>query len=90
MNKMFEKLCTPAKMYFAITVISCIFALFNKAPILAVLIKLFFAFIWTVVLNWLCSKGLKNLSWFLVLLPYVLLLLIMVKIIKIDKNIILM
>jgi uncharacterized protein YacL len=39
---------------------------------MAVLVKLIFAFVWTMVLNWLCKKGWKTLSWILVLLPFVL------------------
>jgi F0F1-type ATP synthase assembly protein I len=42
---------------------------------MAVLGKLIFAVLYTFVLGWLCSKGYKSLSWFLVLLPYVLILL---------------
>jgi hypothetical protein len=72
MIKDFSKLCTPAKIYFAIAVISSIIALFNGAKIMYVAMKLIFAFIWTFILGWLCSKGLKTLSWFLVLLPYIL------------------
>ena len=39
---------------------------------MAIATKLVFALIWTFLLGWLCSKGLKTLSWFLVLLPYIL------------------
>ena len=77
MDKEFSKLCTPAKIYFVIAVISCIFALFNGMGVFAVIVKLFFAFIWTFILSWLCEKGYKNLSWFLVLLPYVMILLVL-------------
>lgn len=71
MNKEFSKLCTPAKIYFAIAVIASIFALFNGIGIMSVVFKLLFAFIWTFVLGWLCKKGFTALSWFLVLLPYI-------------------
>jgi hypothetical protein len=71
MSKDFSKLCTPAKIYFAIAVIASLFALFNGVKIIAVLFKLLFAFIWTFILGWLCDKGFKTLSWFLVLLPYI-------------------
>jgi predicted PurR-regulated permease PerM len=69
--KTFESLCTPAKIYFAIALISCIIALFGGIPILAVFLKLVFAFIWTYILAWLCKHGYKTISWFLVLLPYI-------------------
>ena len=76
MNTNFNNLCTPAKIYFAFSVLSCIIMLFNKISILAVFSKLVFAFLWTFVLGWLCSKGYKSISWFLVLLPFILMLLV--------------
>ena len=77
MNKAFSKLCTPAKIYFAISLVASIFALYTGVKVMAVATKLAFALIWTFLLGWLCSKGLKNLSWFLVLLPYILIALIL-------------
>jgi hypothetical protein len=71
MNKEFSKICTPAKIYFAIAVIASLFALFSGVTMMAVFFKLVFAFIWTFILAWLCDKGFKSLSWFLVLLPYI-------------------
>ena len=70
-NRQFSKLCTPAKIYFAIAVLSSIFALFKGVTILAVFLKLLFAFIWTYILALLCKKGYKSVSWFLVLLPLI-------------------
>ena len=71
MKKEFSKLCTPAKIYFAIAVIASIIALFNGLSIISVFLKLVFAFIWTYILAWICDKGFKGLAWFLVLLPYI-------------------
>jgi hypothetical protein len=76
MNTDFNKLCTPAKIYFGISVLSCILMLFNRVSILAVFTKLIFAFLWAFILGWLCSKGFKSVSWFLVLLPFVMILLV--------------
>jgi len=73
--KDFAKLCTPAKIYFVIAVIGTVIALFNGASIMYALWKLIFAFIWTFVLGWFCEKGYRSISWFLVLLPYILILL---------------
>ena len=70
----FNHMCTPAKIYFAIAVVSCLFALLQRFPVASVLIKLLFAYIWAFVLNWLCSHGHVHISWFLVLLPYLLIL----------------
>ena len=77
MNAEFSKLCTPAKIYFAIAVIASVVALFSGVKVMAVVFKLFFAFIWTFLLGWLCQKGFRALSWFLVLLPYILIALAM-------------
>ena len=75
--KNFSKLCTPAKIYFGIAVISAFFSLFNGASIMIEFWKILFAFIWTFILGWLCDKGYKYISWFLVLLPYIMMFLAM-------------
>ena len=80
MNKEFSKLCTPAKIYFAIAVIASIIMLFSGVSFISIFIKLIFAFIWTFVLGWLCKKGFTGVSWFLVLLPYIIILLASLKI----------
>lgn len=66
-----SKLCTPAKIYFVFSVLTCIIMLFNRISFLAVFSKLVFAILWTVVLSWLCHKGYKSISWFLVLIPFI-------------------
>ena len=75
--KDFSKLCTPAKIYFAIAVIAAVFGLFNGMSIILAFWNLLFAFIWTYVLGWLCNKGYTSISWVLVLLPYILIALAM-------------
>ena len=67
----FNQLCAPAKLYFVLVIISIIVGLFSGFQFMAVLLKLIFAFVWTVILNWLCKKGWKTLSWILVLLPFI-------------------
>jgi hypothetical protein len=69
--KNFSKLCTPAKIYFAIAVIAAVVGLFNGISVMMAFWNLVFAFIWTYALSWLCSKGYTSISWFLVLLPYI-------------------
>ena len=87
MNTDFNKLCTPAKIYFAFSVLSCIIMLFNRISVLAVFSKLIFAFLWTFVLGWLCSKGYKAISWFLVLLPFIMMFLVAFGIMRYMKDI---
>ena len=86
MDKNFSKLCTPAKIYFGIAVISIIIALFSGVSLMLAFSKLFFAFIWTFVLGWLCDKGYSSISWFLVLLPYVVIALAMFGIAQITQH----
>lgn len=78
--KDFSKLCTPAKIYFAIAVIATIVALFNGSSLMFAFMKLIFAFVWTFVLGWLCDKGYSSISWFLVLLPYIIMFLAMLNV----------
>jgi hypothetical protein len=66
-------------------VVASIFAVFKGVGLLAVAFKLLFAFIWTFILGWLCSKGLKTLSWFLVLLPYIIIALAMFRIYRVTR-----
>jgi hypothetical protein len=57
---------------------------------MAILGQLIFAVIYTFILSWLCSKGWKSLAWFLVLLPYILILLMIFGLITLSKNNLLM
>ncbi len=86
MNPSFRELCTPAKIYFAIAVIASVFSLFNGIGVIAVGFNLVFAFIWTFVLGWLCKKGFTNISWFLVLLPYIIIALAMLGIYHVTEE----
>jgi hypothetical protein len=85
-SKEFEKLCTPAKLYFALAILSILMGLFSGFHLMAILGKLVFAVIYTFILGWLCSKGWKSLAWFLVLLPYVLILLALFGLISLSKD----
>ena len=82
MKKEFNELCTPAKIYFVLAVLSSLIALFNRVALYNVFVQLIFAFIWTYILSWLCKKGLKSLAWFLVLLPYLLIVLVMLNLVR--------
>jgi hypothetical protein len=70
-NFEFSKYCTPAQLYLVLGVIEIISSFFNKFSIETLLTKAFFLVIWAWVLNWLCSKGFKAISWILVLLPFI-------------------
>ena len=70
-NFEFSKYCTPAQLYLVIGAIGILSAFFKKFSIETLLTNALFLVLWAWVLNWLCSKGLKAISWILVLLPYI-------------------
>ena len=74
MNKEFRTLCTPAKLYFVIALISIVFALFQHFDIIVLIINFLFALVWTLILSCLCDKGFSYLAWGLLLFPYFLML----------------
>jgi hypothetical protein len=76
MMKQFSALCTPAKIYFILAVVSCVVALFSGVNFMTVGINLVVAFIWTAILGWFCENGFTPFSWALVLFPYVMMLLV--------------
>ena len=68
------KLCEPAMVYVVLAGISILFALFSKFHAFSILTKIVFVGAWTWFLNYLCMKGYKAISWFLVLLPFLIML----------------
>jgi len=70
----FGKYCTPAQLYLVLGGIGIISAMFNKFSIETLLTQALFLVLWAWILNWLCSKGFKAISWILVLLPFIMVL----------------
>ena len=86
LNKV-RSLCTPAYVYLVISVISlvillvqnmgntdtyCVGAYGCKVNTLSVFVgKILYIAFWTYALNYLCRAGYKNISWFLLLLPFI-------------------
>jgi len=66
----FSSLCTPAQVYVILTAFSLVSMIFTY-QYGAATGKFIFAIVYTFFLNWLCSKGFRNVSWFLVLLPFI-------------------
>ena len=69
-----SKLCTPAMLYLVFAAISVVIGVFQKFQLLSLLVNVIFVAAWTWFLNFLCSKGYTSISWFLVLLPFLLML----------------
>ena len=82
MSPTFKSLCSPAKLYFVLAVVSCIFALFAGVKSVTVFFNLIVAFIWTMVLAWICKKDFVGVSWLLVLFPYFMMLLLFFGLLK--------
>lgn len=82
-------LCSPAKFYLVVSFITIlVMALqnYNNVDVYCLgnyscnvntafifVIKIIYVLFWTWVLNIICSSGGKNIAWFLVLLPYIIL-----------------
>jgi len=71
-----KSLCTPAMVYLVLAVISILMAS-RYVSMMSLTSKAIFALVWTWFLNFLCSKGHTGISWFLVLIPYVLIVMMM-------------
>jgi hypothetical protein len=69
-------LCSPALLYLIIGIIAIISMVYSKTDTQTVAMKGLFIAIWTWFLNFLCSKGHKGISWFLVILPFVIMALV--------------
>jgi len=64
-------LCSPALLYLIIAIISIISMIYSKVNMQTIAMKGLFVIIYTWFLNFLCSKGHEGISWFLVILPFV-------------------
>jgi hypothetical protein len=63
--------CTPAQIYLVFAIIVMIVTCIKVKPtIVSVIIHSIYIIIWTVVLNYLCSIGHPGISWFLLFLPF--------------------
>ena len=71
------KLCPPALLYLIVSIIAVVLAVMGKFNVGAIVMKVVFILIWTWFLNFLCSKGYQSISWFLVLIPYIFIILMM-------------
>ena len=85
-----KELCTPALIYFVISIIGLLMVLFQNlgnsnsynignfsfrvpSTALVFIIKFIYILFWTWVLNLICKDGHTNISWLLILLPFILL-----------------
>lgn len=66
----YSDLCTPAMIYFVISIITLVISIFSNFNIMSTVIKGIFIMLWSWFLNFLCSKGYTIVSWILVIVPF--------------------
>ena len=72
------KLCLPAIVYLIIGIISTFYTTaVNKIDYKNLIFSLLFIFIWTFLLNLICSSGYTIISWILVLFPFIIFLFVL-------------
>ena len=69
---MLEKICSPALLYLAFSMIQIVIDLF-QGDYHTSLLKFIIMFIFTAILNILCLNGYTKLVWFIVIIPIILL-----------------
>jgi hypothetical protein len=99
--KKLSDLCTPASIYFIISMIALIVVFFQnlgnnysynigtfscRVPntTLVLVVKLIYILFWTWVLNLICKDGHEEISWLLVLLPWIFIL-VMIGLLLMNK-----
>ena len=67
------KLCNPALIYFVLAIVALLIMVVNKTPAMFLMGNLVFVVLWTWFLNFICTNGFTNISWALVVSPYIIL-----------------
>ena len=65
-----SKLCTPAMIYFVISVIALAYSAFMKFNIMSLVFSGISILFWSWLLNYLCKKGYHVISWVILFLPF--------------------
>jgi hypothetical protein len=78
MNSSFSNICTPATIYLVLGILSVLGTMFVDFSVISVLMKTVFVLIWTWFLNFLCSRGYTGISWFLVLFPFIFIIIVFI------------
>jgi len=93
--KNIKGLCTPSFVYFIMSILLILvtifsssrskqFKKFNSLFIMMIIVKLIYVLFWTWILNLICKSGHPNISWLLVLFPFIFIFLVMLSM-KINK-----
>jgi hypothetical protein len=79
-SETWNNLCSPAQLYFIMTALGFLFTAWGFPKSLStstVVYQGLIALIWTYLLGWICTKGWSGVSWFLVIAPVVVSILVM-------------
>jgi hypothetical protein len=64
--------CTPAQVYLVFAIILLIVSSIKTKPtIISIIIHTLYIVFWTLLLNFICSRGYVGVSWFILLLPFI-------------------
>jgi hypothetical protein len=77
-----SQLCTPAMIYFVLSVISLVISAFYQLNIASILFQLLFIALWTWLLNFICEAGYTVLSWVIVFFPFIMAALILLNLVN--------
>jgi len=66
-----SNMCTPAKLYFALSLLMPLVFSFIQIHPIVVVFHIITVICWITLLAYLCERGFTNLSWILVILPFV-------------------
>jgi len=77
-----SQLCTPAMIYFVLSVVSLVISAFYQLNIASILFQLLFIALWTWLLNFFCKAGYTALSWVIVFFPFIMAALILLNLVK--------
>ena len=65
-----SKLCTPAYIYFIISLIYVIISGFSSFNAMSIIFNIIIIMLWALLLNFLCSIGYSIISWLIIVLPF--------------------
>ena len=88
--KTLKSLCAPSKVYLALSVVGILALIFDPSLVAPnnhtkniSLFNLLFIVFWTYILDMICKSGYTNISWFFVLLPFIILIIFMFSILNV-------
>lgn len=87
-NSNSSSICTPAMLYLVLSIIAIVVMVFQKCELVSLIFNVLFVAVFTWFLNFLCSKGYTGISWFLVILPFILIILMMVFAYEVFKKVV--